>query len=125
MNKKQYYEAIKEYNLLVKNKEFNPVFFTKENQDRLENLREMLLYKVRSMDDMITLAAYSGPSDKSLRNLRILKCRLEVSKRLEKEYYENSWHEELWFGFFTKNQILIGGVICFVILFIRHLMLWL
>ena len=124
MNKKQYYEAIKEYNLLAEEKEFNPDFLTKEKQDRFESRREMLLNKVRYMDRMASAAAYDNTIDKSLRNLRILEIRLEESQKLEKEYYEKSWCEELWFGYLTRNQMLIGGVIFLLIILMRYLTRW-
>jgi len=126
MNKKNYYSAIEEYNQLLYEKSFNLDFFPKEKQERFENLRKSLLDQVKKQD--LTVASFIQKGVpllrgcKDLDKLRMLKKQLEESTELEKVYYEESWVEELWFGFFTREQaILITLVMSFVIFILQKL----
>ena len=123
MNEKQYYELIEEYNRLVNDKKFNPEYFTQDKQERFTKLRELLLYEVRyfkSMQKALAMKGYSVEKRKvSLNKFDVLENQLEEGEELEKTSYENSWFEEVYFGYFTRKQVLcIGAAAIFLYLVI-------
>lgn len=123
MNEKKYYELIEEYNRLVNEKKFNPEYFTQDKQERFAKLRELLLYEVRyfkSMQEALILHGHlSLKTKESLGKLLILEKQLDEGAKLEKEYYKNSWFEEVYFGYFTRTQVLcIGAAAIFLYLVI-------
>lgn len=125
MNEKKYYELIEEYNRLVNEKKFNPEYFTQDKQERFAKLRELLLYEVRyfkSMQEALGMKGYSVEKRKvSLNKLDVLENQLEEGEELENTSYENSWFEEVYFGYFKRKQILCIGAAVILLYLVRIL----
>ena len=124
MNKKQYYNVIKEYNHLLDERNFNPEFFSKENNIHFEKIRKSLLFEINKMKNAVILAInydYSTIRPR-LDKLRMLELQLEGSQKLERMHYEKSWVEtELWFKFFTRKQVLIIAAVGFLLFILMQL----
>jgi len=124
VNKKQYYNVIKEYNHLLDERNFNPEFFSKENNIHFEKIRKSLLFEINKMKNAVILAInydYSTIRPR-LDKLRMLELQLEGSQKLERMHYEKSWVEtELWFKFFTRKQVLIIAAVGFLLFILMQL----